>query len=224
MRIVVFGAGGRAGRAAVEEARRRGYRVTAVVRDPARYRGPVGEGIAVAAGDVTDPAGIAEHAAGHDAAIHAAAVYGVGTDPDGFFPAAAHALVTGLGAARVPRLVAVGLATLLPDADGTRLVDSASFPAEHRPFSLAHASGLAILLAQPVSGPVDWVSVSPAGDFDHEGPRAGGYVLREHADMSARITHPDFAIALLDEIDGKGATPAHHRVQVAVALDPVRTS
>lgn len=35
--IVVFGAGGRAGRAVTAEARRRGYEVTAAVRDPARY-------------------------------------------------------------------------------------------------------------------------------------------------------------------------------------------
>ncbi|WP_436761968.1 hypothetical protein [Streptosporangium sp. V21-05] len=35
--IVVFGAGGRAGRASVAGARGRGHHVTAVVRDPARY-------------------------------------------------------------------------------------------------------------------------------------------------------------------------------------------
>ncbi|MEV1206649.1 NmrA family NAD(P)-binding protein, partial [Microbispora rosea] len=37
MNIVIFGAGGRAGRQAVAEARRRGHRVTAVVRDPAGH-------------------------------------------------------------------------------------------------------------------------------------------------------------------------------------------
>ncbi|HEX2312530.1 MAG TPA: NAD(P)H-binding protein, partial [Thermomonospora sp.] len=36
-KIIVFGAGGRAGRAAVAEAVRRGHEVTAVVRDPARH-------------------------------------------------------------------------------------------------------------------------------------------------------------------------------------------
>lgn len=220
MHIVVFGAGGRAGTAAVGEARLRGHRVTAVVREPDRYQGPVGAGISVVAGDVTDPAAVAKHARGHDAAIHAAAAYGPGADPE-FFRAAAHALVTGLGDAGVPRLVAIGLATLLPGADGTRLVDGAAFPPEHRPFSLAHGTGLEVLRAQPTPGPVDWVWVSPAGDFDHEGARAGRYVLREHADMTARITYADFAIALLDEIDGTGGgTPPHHRVQIAVSLDP----
>lgn len=222
MHIVVFGAGGRAGRAAVGEARRRGHRVTAVVRDPGRYQGPADDGVAVFAGDVTDPADVGAHAAGHDAAIHAAAVYGEGTDPAAFFPAAAHALVEGLGTAGVPRLVTVGLATLLPDADGVRLVDGGSLPEEHRPFSLAHSGGLEVLRAQSASGSLDWVWVSPAGDFDHRGTRVGRYALRAHVDMTARITYPDFAIALLDEIDGTGAEPAHHGVQVAVAdaFDP----
>ena len=37
--IAIIGAGGRAGRAAVNEARRRGHKVTAVVRDPERHAG-----------------------------------------------------------------------------------------------------------------------------------------------------------------------------------------
>ena len=45
--IVVFGAGGRAGRAAVAEARGRGHHVTAVVRDPAKYGDLGAEGVRV---------------------------------------------------------------------------------------------------------------------------------------------------------------------------------
>ncbi|MEV4215444.1 NAD(P)H-binding protein [Micromonospora sp. NPDC049662] len=65
MNIVIFGAGGRAGRRAVAEARRRGHRVTAVVRDPAAH-GDLGEAHVVA-GDVTDAASVARAAAGQDA-------------------------------------------------------------------------------------------------------------------------------------------------------------
>ena len=113
-KIVIFGAGGRAGRQAVAEARRRGHEVTAVVRDLSRHNGLADSGARVAAGDVTDVADVAALAAGHDAAIHAAAVYGAGTDPDAFFTGAAHALVNGLRQAGVDRLVAVGLSALLP--------------------------------------------------------------------------------------------------------------
>ncbi|WP_255443712.1 MULTISPECIES: NAD(P)-dependent oxidoreductase [unclassified Amycolatopsis] len=201
-KIVVFGAGGRAGRQAVAEARRRGHEVTAVVRDPARYRDLAD----VAAGDVTSAADVAALAAGHDAVINAAAVYGEGTDPHAFFTNAAHALVVGLAQAR---LVAVGLSVLLPTADGTRALDSG--PAEFRPFCLAHAAGLEVLRAEGAG--LDWVYVSPVGDFDHDGERTGRYEIGEQFDFSAKISYADFAVALLDEVEN----PRHHRVHLAVA-------
>jgi putative NADH-flavin reductase len=208
-RIVIFGAGGRAGRQAVAEARRRGHEVTAVVRDPSRYRGLADGGVRIAVGDITDEADVAALAAGHDAGINAAAVYGEGTDPDAFFTTAAHALVNGLRQAGVDRLIAVGLSVLLPGPDGTRLLDT--LPAEVRPFCLAHAAGLEVLRAE--GGALDWVYVSPAGDFDHEGERTGHYDVREHGDTTARISYADFAIALLDEAE----TPRHHHHHLAVA-------
>ncbi|MFD6812102.1 NAD(P)H-binding protein, partial [Streptomyces anthocyanicus] len=70
-KIIVFGAGGRVGRAAVAEAVARGHRVTAVVRDPARHPGLEAPGVTVVRGDVTDPESVAALAAGHDAALHA---------------------------------------------------------------------------------------------------------------------------------------------------------
>ncbi|TGB09396.1 NAD(P)H-binding protein [Streptomyces sp. MZ04] len=217
-KIVIFGAGGRAGRQAVAEARRRGHEVTAVVREPARYSGPTDSGVRIAAGDVTDVADVASLAQGHDAAINAAAAYGEGTDPDAFFRSAAHSLVTGLRKAEVNRLVSVGLSTLLAGPDGTRLLDAPGFPAEFRPFCLAHASGLEILRAE--GGALDWVYVSPAGDFDHEGGRTGHYSVREHGDMAARISYADFALALLDEAESEtgseSETPRHHRGHLAV--------
>lgn len=203
--MVVFGAGGRAGRAAVAEALRRGHRVTAVVREPSRYTGPDDVRVRLVAGDVTDAAGISVLAAGHDAAIHAAAVYGEGTDPDAFFRDAAEALIKGLRSAGVPRLIAIGLSTLVPGADGVRPVDSADFPAEYRPFSLAHAGGLEVLRAAAAGQPLDWAWIAPAGDFDHDAGRTGRYVMRPCGDPAARISYPDFAIALLDAADSAEA-------------------
>jgi uncharacterized protein len=209
--FVIFGAGGRAGKQAVAEARRRGHQVTAVVRDPSRYGGLADGGVRITAGDVTDAADVAALAAGHDAAINTAAVYGAGTDPKAFFTSAAHALIKGLRQAGVNRLVTVGLASLLPGPDGTRLLDMPGFPAEFRPFCLAHAAGLEAL--RVVGGTLDWVYVSPAGDFDHEGERTGHYEIRAHGDATARISYADFALVLLDE----AGTPRHHRSHLAVA-------
>lgn len=210
-KIVIFGAGGRAGQQAVNEARRRGHEVTAVVRNPSRYGGLADGGVRIAVGDVTDVADVAALAAGHDAAINAAAVYGTGTDPAAFFTSAAHALAKGLLQAGVGRLVAVGLSALLPGSDGTRLLDAPGFPAEFRPFCLAHAAGLEVLRTE--GSALDWVYVSPAGDFDHEGERTGHYCIREQGDPAASISYADFALILLDEAE----TPRHRSSHLAVA-------
>ncbi|WP_459736909.1 NAD(P)H-binding protein [Streptomyces sp. E-15] len=47
------------------EARARGYRVTAVVRDPARHPDPEAEGVTVVRGDVTASGSVNRTAAGH---------------------------------------------------------------------------------------------------------------------------------------------------------------
>ncbi|MFI6818264.1 NAD(P)-dependent oxidoreductase [Nonomuraea sp. NPDC050328] len=206
-KFVVFGAGGRAGRQAVAEAVRRGHQVTAVVRDPSRYTGPLDAGVQVVAGDVTDAADVAAFAAGHDAALNAAAV----VEPDTFFPAAARALNQGLRQAGVRRLVAVGLASLLPDPAGVPLMDQPGFPAQFRPFCLGHAAGLEVLRAE--DNPLDWVYISPVGDFDHDGERTGRYEIGRHGDPAARISYADFAIVLLDEAE----TPRHRHVHLAVS-------
>ncbi|ETK34299.1 NAD(P)-dependent oxidoreductase [Microbispora sp. ATCC PTA-5024] len=221
--VIVFGAGGRAGRAAVREALRRGRRVTAVVRDPARHPGlgaygptapEAGSGAAfkggavrVVAGDVTDAGRIAELAAGHDAAIGTAA--DLAAPPGEFFPAAARALLDGLGRAGVRRLVVVGLASVLETASGTLLMDTPGYPGEYRAFFLGHAAGDEAL--RSADTPIDWVVLSPAGDFDHDGDRTGRYRAAP-ADADSRISYADFAIALLDEID----EPRHHRVHLGV--------
>ena len=200
-KLLVFGAGGRAGRAAVDEAKRRGHEVTAVVRNPSKYKDSV-------EGDVTDVERIAELAAGHDAVI--AAVYDGGSDPAEFFPKAAGALVDGLGKAGVARLVWVGLTSILPTEDGTLLMDTPGYPQEYRGFFLAHAAAAEVFANAPE---LDWVSVAPAGDFEHERPVRTGVYRIVSADADLRISYADLAIALVDEIDD----PRHHRTRYGVA-------
>ena len=192
-KILVIGARGRAGRAAVEEARSRGHDVTAVARTTDGAAGLV-------AGDVTDAGRIAELAVGHDAVI--AAVYDSGAD---FFPTAARALVKGLDGGR---LIWVGLASNLPGSDGTPLMDSPGYPQEYRSFFLAHQAALDIFAASSL----DWVSLAPAGDFNHADPtRTGSYRLGP-GDATALTSYADFAIALLDEFD----RATHHRQALGV--------
>lgn len=206
-RIVVFGAGGRAGRAAVAEARRRGHEVTAVVRDPDRHAGLAADGVRLVAGDVTDPESVAGAAAKHDAAV--CGVYDAAAPAEVFYPAAARALLDGLGRAGVSRLLVVGLASLLETRAGVAVMDTPGYPQEYRSFYLAHEAGMRVLRASGAG--VDWLVVSPAGDFDHGGGRTGRYRTAA-GDATSRISYPDLAVALLDEID----EPAHHRTHLGV--------
>lgn len=178
-KIVVFGSRGRAGATVVEEARSRGHEVTLAARPRV---------------DVTSPVSVAAAASGHDVAV--AAVYDGGRDPSEFFPAAAAGLVEGLATAGVRRLVWVGLASLLADAEGVPLMDSPGYPQEHRSFYLAHASALDVIRA---SG-LEWAAVSPSGDFDHGGTSSGGYRAAPGA-PDARITYADHALAVVDEAE-----------------------
>jgi putative NADH-flavin reductase len=205
--IIIFGAGGRAGRAAVLEARRRGHQVTAVVRDPAKYSDLQTDGVLVVAGDVTDVSSAAQLAGGHDAAINAAV--DLGAQPDVFFTAATRALLDGLTRAGVDRLVVVGLASVLETASGVLLMDTPGYPQEYRSFYLGHAAGMDVLRSGTTT--LDWLVLSPAGDFDHAGSRTGRYHTAA-AEAASRISYADFAIAVLDEIDA----PQHHRAHVGV--------
>jgi uncharacterized protein len=205
-RIIIFGAGGRAGRAAVQEALRRGHQATAVVREPGKYADLPADGVRIVAGDVTDSVSVAQLAENHDAAISAAA--DLSAPPDVFFAGAASALLDGLPRAGVERLLVVGLASVLETASGELLMDSPSYPQEYRFFSLGHATGMDVLRTATT---LDWLVISPAGDFDHGGTRTGRY-RQAAADATSRISYADLAIALLDEID----TPKHHRTHLGV--------
>jgi putative NADH-flavin reductase len=205
--IVIFGAGGRAGRAAVDETRRRGHLVTAVVRDPAKHANVATDSVRLVAGDVTDVDSVARVAAGHDAAINAAA--DLTARPDAFFTGAARALLDGLTRAGVDRLLVVGLASVLDTASGALLMDTPGYPQEYRSFYLGHAAGTDVLRGATTD--LDWLVVSPAGDFDHAGARTGRYRTAP-ARATSRISYADFAVALLDEIDA----PKHHRMHLGV--------
>lgn len=214
-RIVIFGAGGRAGGRAVSEAVSRGHQVTAVVRDPARCSHLDGDGVRLVAGDVTRADSVASAAAGTDAAINAAVRLDVPSRE--FFTGAVHALLDGLGRAGVARLVLVGIGTTLETAPGVMVHDAPGFPAEGREFSLGHAAQLDVL--RDADTEIDWLVLAPPPVvLDVDAPRTGRYrigggQILPGGDGSAAFSYADLAVALVDEIE----TPKHHRTLAAVA-------
>ncbi|MCS7478671.1 NAD(P)-dependent oxidoreductase [Umezawaea endophytica] len=231
-KIVVFGAGGRGGRRSVEEALSRGHRVTAVVRDPAKYADLATSGAVMVAGDVTDADAVAVVAEGHDAAI--VSVYRADVPADEFYGACAKAMLAGLGKAGVGRMVVLGIGTLLETAPGVRFMDQPGLPPPFRPFNLGRAVELEVL--RTTESDVDWVVVAaPPTPLDDEAPRTGRYRTTgnellpyddgdgptfdyPYDDRGPRFTFSDLAVALVDEADN----PAHHRELVGVTHPDAR--
>jgi putative NADH-flavin reductase len=214
-KIVIFGAGGRAGRRVVAEAVARGHQVTAVVRDPARHQDLAGSGALLVSGDVTQAGSVSVVAAGHDVAVNASARLDISARD--FYLSATHALLDGLARAGVGRLLAIGIGTTLETAPGVRLYDAPDFPAEYRAFSLGHAAELDTLRAADTA--IDWLVVAPPPTIlDNEAPRTGRYRVGDNRVLAtdegaALFSYADLAVALVDEIE----TPKHHRTLVAVA-------
>ncbi|NUT32793.1 MAG: NAD(P)H-binding protein [Hamadaea sp.] len=207
-KIIVFGAGGNAGREIVGEALRRGHTVTAVVRDRAAHPDLPANATA-ATGDATDAASVAVLAAGHDVVV--GAVYRADADAGEFFAAAGQALANGALTAGGPRLLWVGVASTLPDGSGVRMCDAPEFPAQWRDFALAHDRASAVFRASPDA--LDWVIVTPPMRLE-QGERSGAY--RSGSAIlpgTDRITYADLAVAVVDEAE----SAAHHREQIAVA-------
>jgi hypothetical protein len=88
-------------------------------------------------------------------------------------------------------------------------MDTPGYPQEYRFFFLGHQAGVDAL--RQAGTALDWLVVSPAGDFDHGGGRTGRYRTAPAA-AASRISYADFAIALLDEVD----TATHRHTHIGV--------
>lgn len=201
-KIAIFGANGTIGSRVLDEALRRGHRVTAVVRDPAKIA-RTDPNLTVTTGDILDPASVAEAATGQDVLISAVG----GGDGPGHIATiepAAKSLVAGLRSLgdAAPRLIAVGGAGSLRTPDGKLVWDAEGLP--EFLLQIMHAHGDALDFYRTVSD-VRWTNLSPAATIE-PGERTGAYRtalddLVTAADGSSRISAEDFAVALLDEAE-----------------------
>jgi len=200
VRIAVVGANGNIGRCIVTEALARGHEVTAVVRDPDRYQGLA---IAVLPGDVLEPEDMARAAAGQSVLVSAVGG-GDGPGRGRLVEPAAHSLVAGLRELgdQAPRLFVVGGAGSLTVHPGEQVWDDPGLPPRVR--EVMHAHGAALGYLETVSD-LSWTVLSPAATLE-PGERTGHYRTdtdRVVADAQgrSRISIPDFAVALVDEIE-----------------------
>ncbi|SMG27605.1 NAD(P)-dependent oxidoreductase [Paraburkholderia susongensis] len=198
LKIALFGATGMVGSRIAAEAARRGHQVTALARDPARVPAGVAN-LHAAQADLLDAASVSAAVRGHDVVASAYA------PPQGDFAVlskATHALVEGVRAAGLKRLVVVGGAGSLEVAPGKQLVDTDSFPDAYKGIALAHRDVFDYYRSVT---DLDWTCFAPAamiapgertGQF-----RTGANTLLADAEGNSRISAEDYAIAFVDELE-----------------------
>lgn len=214
MKIVIFGALGRAGRHIVREALERGHQVLGVSRQ-ATQAAEIDPRLQLAQGDATDVSAVAGLVCGADAVINAISPRPSAGGPACSLEDAARALIAGLGQAGVRRLLVVGGAGSLEVAPGVPLKGTPEFPPEYLPEATAQGQALDVY-RQEADG-LDWTYLSPAALFD-EGERTGHYRLTgdrllTDTDGVSAISFADYAIAVLDELE----RPAHLKQRFGVA-------
>lgn len=201
MRIAIFAAAGSIGSRILNEALKRGHKVTAIVRHPEKLktRHP---NLTIEKGDVLDENGIATLVKGYDVVVSA---YGPGfANPPDFplFSKAAQSLINGTKRAGVKRLINVGGAGSLHNATGKQLVDTPEFPEVWRAAASAQRDSLEVFRKEKE---LEWTFFSPAIIIE-PGVRTGKFRLGKDEPVfdskgESKISIEDYAVALIDEIE-----------------------
>ena len=199
MRITVIGGSGATGSAVVAEAARRGHTVTSVTRSGMHAEGATADVVA----DLADTPAVVDLA---DATI-------IAVSPDrtgGPVQPVVDAFAALVAARPAGRLVVVGGAGSLLDAEGRRIVDDPAFPEDYRNEALAFADVLELF--RSAGDAVAWTLVSPAPNYPTE-ESSGAYVSGTDSPAGPALSAADMALALVDEAE----RDAHRGTRFTVA-------
>lgn len=199
MKVAVIGATGRAGSLIAKEAKDRGHKVTAIVRNAGKMADKEIKAVEKAFFTLTS-----EDIKKYDVVVNA---FGTGMEQE---EAVKHVqfgkiLIEALKDAPDTRLIVVGGAgSLYLNEDKTlRVMDTPDLPTFFQPTAINQAKTLEDL---EQTDDINWTFVSPALDFDATGKRTGTYqtgtdqVILNSKNQSY-ISYADFAIAIVDEIE-----------------------
>lgn len=211
-RITVIGGTGYAGSAIAAEAASRGHEVTALSRSIPADRSP---GVNYVQGDAMDEAALSSVISGADVVAAALAPRGPLADS---FRDVYRTIARLADAERVPLFVVGGFSSLRPAAGAPRFLEDLSHaPAEFHDELIA-VSGVNIEDLPATPETLDWVFVSPAGNFGSFAPgeRRGEYRVGDdvavHPEGGA-ISGADYALGFVDLIEQGN----HHRAHVNLA-------
>ncbi len=200
-KIAIVGASGFVGKALTVEALRRGYTVTAIVRNPEKMliQNPH---LHVVKGDALDEKELAPLLKGQDAVLSA---YNAGWDnPELYetFLKGSQTIQAATKAAGVKRYLVVGGAGSLEIAPGVQLVDTPEFPAQWKTGATSARDYLNVLKKEK---DLEWTFLSPAIMLK-PGTRTGKYRTAKDnpvfdENKESHISVEDLAVALLDALD-----------------------
>jgi uncharacterized protein len=215
MKIVLYGATGKAGSRILTELLGRGHEVVAMVRNPDKLAAK--DGLTVEQGDLSRVEAIAKAIGGAQAVVSA---YAPPPDKTGELIDVTERQIAAVqrvsqqanSTEHAPRLIVVGGAASLEGAPGVTLVSAKDFPAAWKPIALAHEKALELLRASSI----DWTYLSPSVFFE-PGQRTGKFRLGQDQLLTATdgkswISMEDYAIALVDELE----QPQHRRQRFTV--------
>jgi putative NADH-flavin reductase len=201
-----------AGSRIAAEAVRRGDEVVAVSRSGAApVDSPLLTAVAVDAGSVQE---VAEVVKGADVVASALAPPRDGSDPRGPFVALYEAVLDGVRAGSVRRMVIVGGAGSLQVDEDTLLMDTPAVPDPVKPEAQALIDVLAKLRTVD---DLEWTYITPAANFapgERTGTfRIGGDAVLTDSEGNSRISAEDYAIAFVDEMENA----EHPNTRICVA-------
>jgi uncharacterized protein len=207
LKVVLYGATGKAGSVILKELVDRGHVVIAAARTPEKV--PKGKNVTAVQDDLSNAAKTASVVKTGDAVISA---YGPPPDDTTQIIGVMDRLVKAIQEVGGPRLIVVGGAGSLFVAPGVTLRASGHVPKEWIPIVDAHIQVLGNLKQ---SG-IDWTYFSPAAFFE-PGERTGKFRLGKDdlitdAQDNSRISFEDYAIALVDELEN----PQHRRERFTI--------
>lgn len=207
-KVLIYGATGKVGSQAVNEALNRGHVVTAVSRDPSRIT-QIHDKLSAVQGDVLDSESVSSLLAGQDVVIISVrGVMGKSKDPKDAVPFIAVenvvSVLRGMGD-MAPRLIHVGGSGSLEVRPGVLYVDTLPKLLIPRKLKVEiEGQVLALQYLRTVTD-VDWSYATPAKNFTNGKRtgvfRIGGDQLLESSSGRSRISRADFAVALIDEVE-----------------------
>jgi putative NADH-flavin reductase len=203
MKILLIGATGNIGQHILQEVLGKGYKVTAVQRNPEDLKVKHPD-LTIIKGDLLNEAALPAMLQGQDVIISAISPVGSHT-PEQFKKANQH-LIAALDWRTDRRVIIVGGAGNTEIAPGVKVMDSAimdQLPEEWKPAILIHGEVLELYKQSGLS----WTYFCPAKDIE-PGERTGKYrlgttnmVIDDNGE--SKISREDYAVALVEEIENK---------------------